>query len=86
MFIGAQVAGRVYNSFLAGEAALSLPEWQQFWYLPAAFAAAVAILFAVLFRDRVSGDAEVTPASFDDASAAAGRPAGVGEVGVPPSS
>jgi nucleoside transporter len=85
MLIGAQVAGRVYNSFLAGETALSLPEWQQFWYLPAAFAAAVAVLFALLFRDRVSGDAEVTPASFDDPSAAMGRPAGVGEVGVPPS-
>jgi nucleoside transporter len=54
MLIGAQVAGRVFNSFLAGAPALTLEQWQQFWWIPAAFAAAVAVFFGLLFRDRVA--------------------------------
>jgi nucleoside transporter len=52
MLIGAQVAGRVYNSFLGGPEAtsLTLNQWAQFWWLPAAFAAAVLVFFAAFFN------------------------------------
>jgi len=50
MLIGAQVAGRVYNSFLAEAASLTLDQWRSFWIFPAAFAAAVLIFFAAFFR------------------------------------
>jgi hypothetical protein len=50
MLIGAQIAGRVYNRFLGGATALTLPLWRSFWILPAAFAAAVLVFFAVSFR------------------------------------
>jgi nucleoside transporter len=52
MLIGAQVAGNVFNRFLAGSTALTLDQWRSFWYLPAAFAAGVLVLFALTFRDR----------------------------------
>ena len=37
MLIGAQVAGNVYNRFLAGAPALTLERWQTFWYFPATY-------------------------------------------------
>lgn len=52
MLIGAQVAGNVYNRFLAGAPGLTLGQWQSFWFLPAGFAAAVLIFFALAFHDR----------------------------------
>jgi nucleoside transporter len=57
MLIGAQVAGNVYNRFLAGAPQLSLQQWQSFWWIPAAFAAAILVFFVVSFRDRVEEDA-----------------------------
>jgi nucleoside transporter len=72
MLIGAQVAGNVYNSFLGGEPQLTLQQWQSFWWIPAAFAAAIMVFFAVAFRDRVAR----RDAARDDAPAravAAGR-------------
>jgi nucleoside transporter len=84
MLIGAQVAGNVYNGFLGGAEGLTLDQWQDFWYLPAAFAGLVAVFFALTFRDRVTPDADLTPESFDWPSAAEGRPVAVPEVGVPP--
>jgi nucleoside transporter len=54
MLVGAQVAGRVYNSFLGSAPALTLPQWQQFWWFPATFAAAVAVFFALFFRERAA--------------------------------
>jgi nucleoside transporter len=53
MLIGAQIAGNVYNRFLAGADGLTLAQWNRFWWLPAAFAAAVTLFFALMFRDRV---------------------------------
>ena len=50
MLIGAQVAGRVFNRFLGGATHLTLDQWSSFWWLPAGFAGAVLIFFAVLFR------------------------------------
>jgi nucleoside transporter len=52
MFIGAQIAGNVYNRFLAGAPKLTLDQWARFWMLPAGFAAAVLVLFALFFRER----------------------------------
>ena len=71
MLIGAQVAGNVYNRFLAGAAGLTLEQWRSFWFLPAGFAAIVLIFFGLAFHDRgvaarragVTGAAEpATPA------------------------
>ena len=53
MLIGAQIAGNVYNRFLAGATGLTLPQWNRFWWLPAAFAAAVTLFFTLAFYDRV---------------------------------
>lgn len=84
MLIGAQIAGAVYNSFLDGNTALALADWQRFWYLPAAFAAGVALFFALTFRDDVpTGDAALSSPSDDRAAAAEALPASVNEVGVP---
>jgi len=69
MLIGAQVAGNVYNRFLGGATALTLDQWSRFWWIPAAFAAAVMIFFALAFHDRVTGPAE---------AAASARAAGLG--------
>ena len=61
MLIGAQIAGNVYNRFLAGAQSLTLDQWSRFWLLPAAFAAAVLLLFALFFREKES--AQASPAS-----------------------
>jgi len=53
MLIGAQIAGNVYNRFLSGAAGLTLAQWNRFWWLPAAFAAAVTLFFTLAFHDRV---------------------------------
>jgi nucleoside transporter len=53
MLIGAQVAGNVFNRFLGKASALTLTQWQQFWFIPAAFAAVVMVGFALLFYDRL---------------------------------
>jgi len=53
MLIGAQIAGNVYNRFLGSAAGLTLPQWNRFWWIPAAFAAAVTLFFALAFNDRV---------------------------------
>jgi nucleoside transporter len=52
MLIGAQVAGNVYNRFLAGASSLTLEQWRSFWFLPAGFAAVVLIFFTLAFYDR----------------------------------
>ena len=54
MLIGAQVAGRVFNSFLGTATSLTLDQWRSFWVLPAAFAAAVLVFFAAFFRAQTS--------------------------------
>ncbi len=54
MFIGAQVAGNIYNGFLQGADGLSLDQWQGFWLVPAAFALLVLVFFTVMFKDDVT--------------------------------
>jgi nucleoside transporter len=61
MLIGAQVAGNVYNRFLGGAAGLTLDQWSRFWWIPAAFAGAVLVFFAALFRPE-AGQRAPTPA------------------------
>lgn len=56
MFIGAQVAGNVFNSFLAGADALTPEQWQAFWWIPAAFAGAILLFFTFTFKDEVDRD------------------------------
>ncbi|MEM1411285.1 MAG: nucleoside permease [Pseudomonadota bacterium] len=51
MFIGAQIAGQVFNRYLGGNAALALETWAEFWYLPAWFALGVLVFFLIAFRD-----------------------------------
>jgi nucleoside transporter len=53
MLIGAQAAGNLFNTFLGDADALTLGQWQQFWFVPAAFAAVVLVGFVLLFNDRV---------------------------------
>src|SRR5688500_6221617 len=54
MLVGAQTAGMVYNKFLGSSQALTLPQWQNFWWLPAGFAAAVLLFFIVTFKEKAT--------------------------------
>ena len=54
MLIGAQVAGRIYNTFLGSAEALSLSDWQVFWILPAFLVILVLVLFAAGFGEGKS--------------------------------
>src|SRR5256885_8161716 len=63
MLIGAQIAGNVYDRFLAGATALTLPQWRSFWILPAGFAAAGLALFAGPFHAPAGGTPRQTPAT-----------------------
>jgi nucleoside transporter len=54
MLVGAKIAGNIYKSFLQDQAALSLAQWQTFWWYPAAFALLILIGFALTFRDKVN--------------------------------
>ena len=75
MLIGAQVAGAVYNRFLGSSTALTLDQWQQFWWIPAGFAALILVGFVLLFNDRVQpGTDTVEAESLNPAP----------EVGIPP--
>jgi nucleoside transporter len=78
MLIGAQVAGNVYNRFLDGAPGLTLDQWSNFWLLPAGFAAAVLVFFALAFRDRTVEREPVvaavpTPAAVPASSEVEGR-------------
>ena len=52
MLVGAQIAGRVYDSFLGTSKSLTLQQWQSFWWIPATFAAVVLVIFVLLFREK----------------------------------
>ena len=52
MFIGAQIAGALFNAFLGDETLLTLARWQDFWLLPAGFALIVFLLFVFTFREE----------------------------------
>ncbi len=56
MLIGAQVAGWLNNLYKGDASVLTVGAWQSFWWVPALFAAAILIFFAVLFNDHVETD------------------------------
>ena len=49
MLVGAQISGWIFNRIVPDPAALT--SWQTFWILPAAFASAVMIYFALSFKN-----------------------------------
>jgi nucleoside transporter len=60
MLIGAQLSGAAFNHYLAGADALTLAQWQSFWWLPAGFAAVVMVFFALTFKDnQVASDRQM---------------------------
>ncbi|HVE77261.1 MAG TPA: MFS transporter [Gemmatimonadaceae bacterium] len=54
MLIGSLIAGAIFNRVVGTGAQQSLTQWQTFWWIPAAFAAAVMVFFALFFHDRVA--------------------------------
>ena len=48
MFIGSLLSGFVVDLYVAGDGHV----WRQIWIVPAVWAAAVLVLFALFFRDR----------------------------------
>jgi MFS family permease len=55
MLVGAPIAGSVYNKFLGSSEALTLQQWQNFWWIPAGFAAVVLMFFMVTFKEKKAG-------------------------------
>ncbi len=56
--IGAQIIGWINNAIKGSQDALTLGQWQTFWWIPAAFAALILVQFLFLFRDKVEGSEE----------------------------
>ena len=54
MFIGAQVAGYIYNLLLKGQTALSVHSWQQFWLVFAVMTTVVIVYFFIGFKDKLN--------------------------------
>ncbi len=52
MFVGTQTAGLLYNNFLDDKEALSLEQWQHFWWVPALFALGVLLFFVAIFKEK----------------------------------
>ncbi|MBK7106966.1 MAG: MFS transporter [Ignavibacteriae bacterium] len=49
MLIGSQIAGILFNNIITGN---NLIEWQNFWYIPAIFAAIVMLFFGLMFKEN----------------------------------
>jgi len=52
MLIGSQVAGLIFNNTITLDGLNALLQWQQFWIIPAVFAAVVMIFFWTTFNDN----------------------------------
>ena len=50
MLIGSIISGKIFNSIVGANGGLK--EWRQFWAIPAIGAAAILVLFVLLFRDK----------------------------------
>ncbi|MEZ4699957.1 MAG: MFS transporter [Rhodothermales bacterium] len=51
MLIGAQLSGRLFNSFMGDGTTLSMASWTQFWTIMGAMAIVVAVFFGFVFRE-----------------------------------
>ena len=51
--LGSLVSGYVVDAFTVN----GMKDWRMIWYIPAAFAALVALFFALMFKDKPSGEA-----------------------------
>ena len=68
MVIGGLVSGQIVRHFeLQQEAGKLADRWPSIWLAPAAMAAVVIVLFALLFRDKPQGAAE-QPATAEPAA------------------
>lgn len=68
MMIGAQVAGWIFEAVVGGDVGQPMEVWAAFWWIPAAFAAAVMIGFIIFFRDpRIDRDPATAPAIATEA-------------------
>jgi nucleoside transporter len=63
MFIGAQISGWLHNSIVTSTGAEAAAQWQTFWTIPAVIAAAVVVLFVILFRDGRSAPVKAPQAA-----------------------
>ncbi|GIS56773.1 MAG: hypothetical protein CM1200mP1_07110 [Candidatus Neomarinimicrobiota bacterium] len=54
MFIGAQVAGYIYNLLLKDQTVLSVQSWQQFWLVFAVMTTVVIVYFFIGFKDKLN--------------------------------
>jgi hypothetical protein len=52
LFIGSWVSGRVVDAYAMTGAAGTTHDWRSIWLVPAAGAALVLLVFAILFRPR----------------------------------
>jgi len=69
MLLGAQIAGALFDSVLGADVSQSMQTWATFWWIPAAFAAAVLAAFIVLFKSDVD---EGAPAKVPEVATEAG--------------
>ncbi|MBX3402271.1 MAG: MFS transporter [Phycisphaeraceae bacterium] len=56
--IGAQLFGGLVGNYTTGPEGAKVTDWQSVWYIAAAFALAVLLLFIALFRERVGEPVE----------------------------
>jgi len=63
MFVGAQIAGALFNRFLGDSSVLTLERWQDFWWVPTGFALLVLVLFMLTFKDDVERTSEAGESS-----------------------
>jgi nucleoside transporter len=52
MFFGSLIAGNIFNSTVTAKGTEALQQWQTFWFIPAAIAAVIAVLFFVAFKSK----------------------------------
>ncbi len=62
MFIGAQIAGWVFNGIVTSTGPDAAGQWQTFWTIPAVLAGVIAMVFALFFKEKGKREAAPTAA------------------------